>query len=80
MKNVTLGFHTNEEEMEWMMSDKGREAFVELTIRAINKVVLDHLITHCYSYYTFQKSLLLLLHPYILYMYQCTHYLCYSGE
>jgi len=39
MKNIVLGFHTNEEEMEWMMSDKGREAFVELTIRAIKKVV-----------------------------------------
>ena len=39
MKNVVLRFHANEEEMGWMMSDKGREAFVELTIRAIKKVV-----------------------------------------
>lgn len=36
---IEYGFYTNEEEMEWMMSDEGREAFVELTIRAIKKVV-----------------------------------------
>lgn len=35
---VEYGFYTNEEEMEWMMSEEGLNAFVELTIRAIDEI------------------------------------------
>lgn len=35
---IEYGFYTNEEEMEWMMSEEGLNAFVELTIRAIEEI------------------------------------------
>lgn len=36
---IEYGFYTNEEEMNWLMSDEGLDACVELTIRAIEKII-----------------------------------------
>jgi N-acetylmuramoyl-L-alanine amidase len=34
---IEYGFFTNKDEMEWMMTDEGLEAYVELTVNAIKR-------------------------------------------
>ena len=35
---IEYGFYTNLEEMEWLMSDEGLNACVELTVKAIDEI------------------------------------------